>query len=126
MKKSNLIFKNYRVEEIKFNFNIEKLNKEEIEVKKDNMKVEIGVGENDKEFAVKITYDEKHIHNCYDLKVVLIGQFEIKENSKESINDYAPNAVVILFPYLRSTITSITSASGLPPLMLPIINFSIN
>lgn len=125
MKKANLTLKNYRAEEISLKFNIRDINKEENQIRKDNLKVEIGVGQDEKQFAVKMTYDERNIDNCCDLKVVLIGQFEIDEEAKEKINDYVPNAVAILFPYLRSTISTITSAAGMPPLILPVMNFSI-
>ncbi len=125
MENSNLQFKGYRAEEISFKFNMQKINKEENQKRKDNLKVEIGIGQNEKQFAVKMTYNEINIDNCCDLKVILIGQFEIDEKAQEKISDYAPNAVAILFPYLRSTISTITSAAGVPPLILPVMNFTI-
>lgn len=123
MKKSNLMFKNYRADEIEFKFNNEKLVEKVNRKNKDNLRIEIGTDENSKLFAVKMTYEDTNINNLYDLKVVFIGQFELKEDDNDNINDYAPNAVAILFPYFRNTITAITTAIGMPPLILPIMNF---
>ena len=70
------------------------------------------------------TYKEQNIYNCYDLKVIFVGHFAIKDDAEESIDDFSPNAVAILFPYFRSAITAFTTAAGVKPLVIPIINFA--
>lgn len=60
------------------------------------------------------------------LNVELCGRFECTnwetdDVSKVLIKD---NATAILFPYLRHSITELTTIAGLPPLVLPIANVS--
>lgn len=127
MESAKLIFRGYRAEEIKFKLNVmqdnQENNKKNKELK-DNLKIEIGIGQDKKQFAIKMTYEDKNIYNCYDLKVIFVGHFAIKEDAKESIDDFTSNAVAILFPYFRSAITAFTTAAGVQPLVIPIINFS--
>ena len=60
----------------------------------------------------------------FDLEVHLTGLFGYKgdlagEELKKVISSQGLN---ILFPYMRALITSITSSSGFPPIVLPLIN----
>ena len=60
------------------------------------------------------------------LNVELCGRFECTnwetdDISKALIKD---NAAAILFPYLRHSISELTTIAGLPPLVLPITNVS--
>jgi preprotein translocase subunit SecB len=59
----------------------------------------------------------------FDLEVVLTGDFSISEkdaNYETLINE---NAVAILFPYLRSIISSLTLNANRNSLILPTFNF---
>ena len=127
MNAANLIFRNCHAENIEFKLNItqdNQYNNEKNKEIKDNLKIEIGIGQDKKQFAVKMTYKEQNIYNCYDLKVIFVGHFAIKDDAEESIDDFSPNAVAILFPYFRSAITAFTTAAGVKPLVIPIINFA--
>lgn len=60
------------------------------------------------------------------LDIEICGRFECTnwetdEVSKVLIKD---NATSILFPYLRHSVTELTTIAGLPPLVLPIANIS--
>lgn len=84
----------------------------------------IGVSETEKDgdsFLMRLTI-RLQWENTYYLEVVLCGKFSIKGGLTEE-NDYLKsNAVAIMFPYIRSEITLLTSQPGMEPVMLPPIN----
>lgn len=71
-----------------------------------------------------ICNDGKQTVCPFDLTVELMGHFE--ENKDEESKDYdlTPNALAILYPYLRSTLSSLTLLSGVAPFILPTININ--
>ena len=65
----------------------------------------------------------------FELKVALVGRFTFQDPEGEvsaATQDYIlkKNTVSILFPFLRSIVASITTNANIPPLVLPIMNFS--
>ncbi|MFU0833858.1 MAG: hypothetical protein ACFWUC_13105 [Oscillospiraceae bacterium] len=54
----------------------------------------------------------------FSLVLTVEGSFTVNETS----NKYLPNAIAILFPYLRSFISTVTAQSGMPPFILPTYN----
>lgn len=62
------------------------------------------------------------------LRMKLTGRFFVeREEEAEAIgvkvdDILAANTVAILFPYVRSAITTVTAAMGVPPIILPPIN----
>lgn len=60
------------------------------------------------------------------LKVNIIGHFKYSSNCelKQIQGLITTNATAILFPYLRTTITNITSCSGIKPIILPVMNIN--
>ena len=54
------------------------------------------------------------------MKVVLRGFFTI-ENNEDNIN-FEPNAIAILYPYIRSIVSTYTANANIMPLTLPVIN----
>lgn len=65
-----------------------------------------------------------NIKQPFDCNVTLMGIFAIQGCDKGEIWEILAkeNAVNILFPYLRQTISTLTSISGLPTYTLPILN----
>lgn len=57
----------------------------------------------------------------FSLSVSLEGRFQI-EPSPTDEEDYVINAAAILFPYLRASVSQLTSTANVPPLVLPTIN----
>ena len=59
-----------------------------------------------------------------NLRVRITGVFEIEgENCEEEINNFLKQqGLQIVYPYLRSMVSSITASALVPPIMLPIIN----
>lgn len=61
----------------------------------------------------------------FHLTVEISALFTFHSEDKDSIDSLiCTNAVAILFPYLRSTLTTITGTTGFPPIILPTININ--
>lgn len=74
-------------------------------------------------FKITIKLNIEDISNeGLSLIVGVCGIFELKKGSNK--NNILMNATAILFPYVRSFITTITAQSGIEPLILPAINFA--
>lgn len=58
-----------------------------------------------------------------DLKVEISGIFELEGGEMSEKMDFLNNqGVKMVYPYLRSLVSSITANSNIPPITLPIIN----
>lgn len=58
-----------------------------------------------------------------DLKIVLMGQFSMEKVDTSDINNFLKyQAVQILFPYMRTMVSNITSSAMMTPIVLPIID----
>lgn len=75
------------------------------------------------EFMVLIEDQPEH-RSPINLRVRITGIFEIEgENCEDEINRFLKQqGVQIVYPYLRSLVSSITAGAMVPPIMLPIIN----
>lgn len=117
--KSKLIFKKYIVDEIVFKYNKEFKNKP-VEIIFDiDKKINY---ENDKKMNVSLKlkiFEENEKYPFY-MMVSITGFFEI-ENNDEGIN-FEPNAIAILYPFIRSIVSTYTASANVMPLILPVIN----
>lgn len=61
-----------------------------------------------------------------ETRVRMVGIFERGEGTiASSDNDFVNiNAPAMIFPFIREHIASLTSKAGLPPIMLPTVNFA--
>ena len=57
----------------------------------------------------------------FEISVEILGFFE-SDNDDINSEGFLPNALAILYPYLRSTITNITANANVQPLILPTMN----
>lgn len=74
------------------------------------------------ELSVEIKNTEEHPFPV-DIRVSITGFFKNVSIPPEQEEQFLKiNAVQILFPYLRTIISSITTASMFPPIILPIID----
>lgn len=69
--------------------------------------------------SVKIT-DKKETYNI-EIDVVAVYTFENIENSESLLYINAP---ALVFPYIRAYISTLTTLSGLPTVMLPTMNLT--
>ena len=56
------------------------------------------------------------------MEVEVKGFFQKVDDSQENIMNYAKNATAILFPYVRSIVSTYTASANVTPLILPTIN----
>ena len=84
-------------------------------------------GENEYEVAIKVEIKDTPDNPFpFDLTATIALITKIDGSiDEESLNEYLNKSCVqIIFPYLRSSVTSLTSASLMTPLVLPIIDVS--
>ena len=75
---------------------------------------------------IKVTLSTKVFENAkqnnfpFEMEVIITGFFSVENNLKE-IN-LEPNAVAILYPYIRSIVSTYTANANVNALILPAIN----
>lgn len=118
--KSKLIFNKYVVNEVNFKNNddfkpqpvtIDFSIYKNVTREENNMKVEI---------IAKVFENSKEKNYPFEMTVKLTGYFT-EEKNDENIN-FEPNAIAILYPYIRSIVSIYTINSNVNGLILPIIN----
>lgn len=121
-----LIFKNFGVEKLEYLADNSQSNKNF----KLRPKLECGVfksSKDNKKFQVQlgITIGDKKLTN-YDFYtyVKILGNFEIRSEIEDDKieEDTIKEAISILFPYLRSIVSDLTSKGNKKPIVLPPIN----
>lgn len=120
---SNLIFKGYIVDEVIFKRN-EKYKNEENEKHRITFKINKTKLINGNEMIIKLytTVFENASDNNYpfEISVTITGYFDISKNDMNI--DFEPNAIAILYPYVRAIISIYTTNSNIGPIILPTIN----
>lgn len=125
--KSILRFENYIVKNVNFSTNLEYANKEAVNIKFD-MDAEYDI--NDVEGTMLVTLksyvfkDEDKTKYPFSMEIEVIGEFSISNVLDGQIESFKPNAVAILFPYVRALISSFTANANVPPLILPPVNIN--
>ncbi len=119
-----LNFKRYLVNSIDFKYNPEYTGG------KANMDIDFGhsmaVKNNEARVSLrcmlfrKAKKEEKPFH--LEVQMTGIFEFQTELEGEELNNILRQQAVNILFPYLRALISNITVNTGLPPIILPLIN----
>lgn len=123
--KSVLSFINYRVNEIQF--------KENEYFKEDDVTLDFDIdAEYDQvdhdSYLVKLKLDvfknPEENNYPFTMYVELTGLFEISEINDEETREFIlkKNTVAILFPYLRSIVSTYTANANIQPLILPPVN----
>lgn len=116
--KSKLIFNKYIVKEIKFKYN-ENFKEKPVEILF-NISKNIKYENNKMNVDLKVDIFEDNDKYPFYMTVSIRGYFSI-ENNGEKIN-FEPNAVAILYPYIRSIVSTYTAEANVMPLILPVIN----
>ena len=79
----------------------------------------------DKTWQVSLQGNVETSKKEIEMHVRVVGLFSIDAEDKVQKNRLvSKNTVAILFPYLRSQITLVTAQSGLPPIVLPLLNIA--
>ena len=68
-------------------------------------------------------FNDAHKNNYpFEMSVSVVGYFKLM--SDEDVEKYKANAVAVLFPFVRSIISTYTVAANINPLILPTININ--
>ncbi len=128
---SQLIFRGYKVLHISYklnqNFKPQKNRSIPLEFK---VRFEPTVDDTNKEINVdlfcNIFEEGPEADNPFHLEVNLRGWFKANSSVEEDeLHRYAEiNAPAILFPFLRTVVSSITMAANVPPVILPLVNIN--
>lgn len=94
-------------ERMSMEFNIQK----DISKKNNNMEVTL---------SAQIFNDAEKNNYPFEMEVVLTGYFT-EINNDTNIN-FEPNAIAILYPYIRAIVSTYTAVANISPLILPAIN----
>ena len=118
-------FINYKV--VNFSFNSDNIKGEDISIKLDPSGV---YSVSDKIFTLKFdfyAFNKKESHNEHFVYCEMLADFKFSDDviNLESIPKYFyPNCIAIVFPYLRSFISSLTIQANLKPIILPTMNLT--
>lgn len=120
--KSALILHDIFIEKLLFerkNFDIRKvdLEKTKIDFKRSINNME------DNEYKVNLSINFESENEFY-IETSISGIFEFNTDKNFGNKILSHNTVAILFPYLRSQITLLTSQPGFEPIVLPVININ--
>ncbi|TDG71134.1 protein-export chaperone SecB [Secundilactobacillus malefermentans] len=117
-------FKSYKVKKINFEENISFVEQEKIRLKPEFHVIVSNLEGNVSLVGLSVTLD---VNSPFKLEVAIEGKFKYTvEDDKDSVGAeqlLSTNAVAILFPYLRSVVSSVTMLSNnMPTLILPTMN----
>ncbi len=125
--KSILQFEDYIVKNVSFRYNME-YNKDEMVDIDFDVNAEYYYDENNGSMQVALKTSVFNSENAtkypFSMEIEVVGFFFISNSSKEQIESFKPNAVAILFPYVRALISSYTANANVTPLVLPPININ--
>ena len=116
---SQLSFKNFVVPRFLFEKEIE------VEEKSFDLKPQAVISRSKKQFHINIELDLIDKENSFALKMICAGIFHYDTDSEDDLlNFMSINGPAIIFPYIRSFISSFTALSGFETVTLPTLNLS--
>lgn len=85
------------------------------------------IKENNRFVEVVLRIKIRNTEESFRIALTLKGGFEAsKEMSDEMFKQlYSINAPAVLFPYVRAYVSTLTAQAGVPPIILPLLNFTI-
>lgn len=85
------------------------------------------IKENNRFVEVVLRIKIRNTEESFRIALTMKGGFEAsKEMSDEMFKQlYSINAPAVLFPYVRAYVSTLTAQAGVPPIILPLLNFTI-
>ena len=122
-KEAQFRFLNYRITEAFIKLNSEIETSDELEV---NFEQTIGVHETENRMRLLLNTSIKDKNDALSITVKAEGYFEFDKELDEDMKDgfFNANAPAILFPYIRAYISTLSTLSGVKPIVLPTLNLS--
>ena len=96
-------------------------------VKKSNIDVEVEKNQStDNEYEITLNLSIANSEEKYTVNVSIVGVFEFSENADEVTKNIIieKNTISILFPYVRSQVTLLTSQPDIKPMIIPPLNIN--
>ncbi len=129
MQKINFTLKGLRADEMRFALtNVRPSKDGRFEVKPAfSRQVRRAVG-NEKLFFVSLAVKIENTEGSpkpIELSVRLTGVFEAEVSGEEESKAFTVQATEVLYPYLRASVTNLTTAAYAAPLVLPVVNGGI-
>ena len=120
---SSLQFHNYRVNRVVFESN-ESFTEGTVNVDFSiNREVAIELPNASVTLSIDVFKDAKEKNYPFSMSLSITGYFTIEGESEETAQKLAEmNTVAILYPYIRSIVTTYTAQANVSPLILPTIN----
>ncbi|RKI41092.1 hypothetical protein D7V86_13910 [bacterium D16-51] len=125
--KSILRFENYIVKDIHFKYNMEYDQDMAIDIKFDmdaEYRIDECKGNMDVILKAYVFKEDNVKQYPFSMDIEVLGIFSITGSLKENVERFKPNAVAILFPYVRALISTYTANANVAPLILPPININ--
>ena len=116
-------FKGYKIVESHITTNPEKETSQNLNVEFEQT---IGVNEDGHNMRLEMAAIINDENNALIIKIKAQGFFEFESDIKPKEKDifFRTSAPAILFPYVRAYITTLSSLSGVKPVILPTLNMS--
>lgn len=126
--KSLLQFLGYEVNKLQFKKSDASVNTGEIQLVPRFMKSVEDLGDNNYNVTIGVLIEQSQDqHLPFELCVELTGNFKlVMDDSNLDIKKRLlnQNTLAILFPFLRSTVASLTLSANITPVLLPLINIA--
>ena len=108
----------------KFDFKLNEYNQSDYNINLEFGKKINKIDDNKSELILKLRImDNEEAHTPFNIEYEMATLFEFEDLSKEEYEGFMNiNAIQIAFPYMRSTLTSLTSSLMIKPVILPIID----
>lgn len=108
----------------KFDFKLNEYNQSDYNINLEFGKKINKIDDNKSELILKLRImDNEEAHTPFNIEYEMATLFEFEDLSKEEYEGFMNiNAIQIAFPYMRSTLTSLTSSLMIKPVVLPIID----
>ena len=97
------------------------------DVEKSNIDVEVEKSQStDNEYEITLNLSIANSEEKYTINVSIVGVFEFSENADEVTKNIIieKNTISILFPYVRSQVTLLTSQPDIKPMIIPPLNIN--
>ena len=97
------------------------------DVEKSNIDVEVEKKQStDNEYEITLNLSIANSEEKYTVNVSIVGVFEFSENADEVTKNIIieKNTISILFPYVRSQVTLLTSQPDIKPMIIPPLNIN--
>lgn len=92
-----------------------------------NLQLDVDLDVEDRKSVLRMALKVQDASDSMDLKVVMEGWFEDVESSKDQKEAFmCMNAPAILFPYMRSFVTTLTAQAGIQAIIIPTLNLVRN